>query len=857
VARGGRVFISSDYDTGAGLVEVRAEGSQVTAREVYFTREMRNHHSSSVLVGEHLCGFSSGILTAMKFDTGEVAWKDRSVGKGSLVYADGMLYCLSENGVVGLVEATPEGYREHGRFRIEQDSLPTRAHPVVADGRLFIRDQNTISPTTCAAGSEAPAPEMRDERAAPDLRGRPSLSVTAAVARPGFCRRRPGQLILLNVVPSPLIASIAHLRQTGMFFMKAALLPTFARVAARLCRRVPAAALVLAAVFCLAQAAAAAPAWTARLDGDVRFYQLTELGVLVVGTEKSLYGVEAETGQILWRRKDARLAENEVAAVAGTDVLLVSAEQSGRSRLYASDLLTGEALWRTERVRGAVMQTAFDPETNLLAVVLVRDASARARSGFKRKPRVHVFDLATGREVWDHELGSEIEMMPARWGGDGEVAYTLDNYRPPAFLDGRLYLFYEGVTSLEAATGRERRREKFRVNEEGLALTDAEPLADEQNVYLSGRGRLRAVSRRSGEEVWEAKDLGTAPEVVPAGDVLYVRTGGRFTRLEDGETVERGPYGVSAVERTTGRVLWRFKGADKGVTNLVLPDAGTIAVADRDDLLLLDSATGKRRRKMSHKVEGAAFVLLNERGEIVVGGRSEVAAFDAAAGRELWRERHTPPGRGIFRTVGAIAARAAALYFRYGGAATSIYGAGMTVARGARLAGAARSLSLQGLAARADLTNLTGLAASRARSLAAEQFKPFGTVARAVRSLPRNGSVPRPSLDISVPRPSLDVSGEVEERLLDRLDPANQLEKLSRFLWRRRQLAALRGDYMYFYTSLRGGSGLVGVNLHTGEPRRSVRLPELDARFISDEAAGLLYTADDRRLLAFRLDARD
>jgi outer membrane protein assembly factor BamB len=612
--------------------------------------------------------------------------------------------------------------------------------------------------------------------------------------------------------------------------------------------RLAAPSLAAVVMLWLAPATQAAPAWTARLDGDVRFYHLTELGVLVVGTEKSLYGVEAETGQILWRRKDAQPDETEVAAVAGTDILLVSDERKGKSRLYASDLLTGEALWRSERVRGAVMQTAFDPETNLLAVVVARDARNRAQSGFKRKPRVHVFDLATGREVWERELESEVEMMPADWPeGDGDVSYTLDNYRPPAFLDGRLYLFYEGVTSLDAATGRERRREKFRVNEEGLALTDTEPLADEQNLYLSGRGRLRAVSRQSGAEVWEAKDLGLTPEVVPAGEVLYVRTGGRFTRLSDGETTERGPYGVSAVERATGRVLWRFKGADKGVTNLALPDAETIAVADRDDLLLLDAATGKRRRKVGHKVEGAAFVLLNERGEIVVGGRNEVAAFDARDGRERWRERHTPPGRGLFRTVGAIAARAAALYFRYGGAATSIYGAGMTAARGARLAGAARSLSFANLATRANLTNLTSLAASRARAAALEQFTPFGAVSRASRSLP--------SRNIGA-RAAGNISGEVEERLLDRLDPAGQLEKLSRFLWRRRQLAALRGDYMYFYTSLGGGSGFVGVNLQNGAADRRVRLPELDARFISDEAAGLLYTANDRRLLAFPLNAR-
>jgi outer membrane protein assembly factor BamB len=145
VARGNRVWISSDYGTGGGLVEIKADAKgATTAQEVYFTREMRNHHSSSILVGDHLYGYSSGILTAMRFDTGEVAWRDRSVGKGSLVYADGMLYALSENGVVGLIEATPAGYSEKGRFRIQQGSLPTWTHPVIAGGRLYLRDQDTI-----------------------------------------------------------------------------------------------------------------------------------------------------------------------------------------------------------------------------------------------------------------------------------------------------------------------------------------------------------------------------------------------------------------------------------------------------------------------------------------------------------------------------------------------------------------------------------------------------------------------------------------------------------------------------------------------------------------------------------------
>lgn len=141
IARGNRVFISSDYGTGGGVVEIKADNK---AEEIWFAQDMRNHHSSSVLIGDYLYGFSSNILTAIRFDTGEIAWRDRSVGKGSLVFADGNLYCFSENGVVGLVEATPTGYKEKGRFKIPQDNLPTWTHPVVVGGRLYLRDQDTI-----------------------------------------------------------------------------------------------------------------------------------------------------------------------------------------------------------------------------------------------------------------------------------------------------------------------------------------------------------------------------------------------------------------------------------------------------------------------------------------------------------------------------------------------------------------------------------------------------------------------------------------------------------------------------------------------------------------------------------------
>lgn len=166
IVRGNRVFLSSDYGTGAALLEIVVNGPAVSAKEIYFTRDMRNHHSSSVLVGDHLYGFSSSILTAMEFHTGKQAWRDRSVGKGSLIYADERLYLYSENGVVGLAGASPAGYREHGRFQIRTGSLPTWSHPVVAGGKLYLRDQDTIYAYNVTA-RQALAPSATHGRAHP------------------------------------------------------------------------------------------------------------------------------------------------------------------------------------------------------------------------------------------------------------------------------------------------------------------------------------------------------------------------------------------------------------------------------------------------------------------------------------------------------------------------------------------------------------------------------------------------------------------------------------------------------------------------------------------------------------------
>jgi len=145
VVHDNKVFYTSDYGTGCALLGLKAVGGEVKAEEIYFSREMMNHHGGVVLINGYLYGFNNAILTCIEFATGKMIWRDRSVGKGTLTYADGLLYLLSETNVVGLAEASPSGYKELGRFQIADQGWPSWAHPVVCGGKFYIRNQGTLA----------------------------------------------------------------------------------------------------------------------------------------------------------------------------------------------------------------------------------------------------------------------------------------------------------------------------------------------------------------------------------------------------------------------------------------------------------------------------------------------------------------------------------------------------------------------------------------------------------------------------------------------------------------------------------------------------------------------------------------
>ncbi len=141
---------------GGGLVKLsKDDKGGVKAEEVYFTRKMQNHHGGLILLDGYLYGASGGNgggnLACLEFKTGKVMWDERdkggrtSVKKGAVALADGRIYFRQEDGPMILFEPSPKEYLERGRFeQPDRSSKPAWVHPVIANGKLYIRDQDVL-----------------------------------------------------------------------------------------------------------------------------------------------------------------------------------------------------------------------------------------------------------------------------------------------------------------------------------------------------------------------------------------------------------------------------------------------------------------------------------------------------------------------------------------------------------------------------------------------------------------------------------------------------------------------------------------------------------------------------------------
>jgi outer membrane protein assembly factor BamB len=150
IVLGNRIFATAGYGAGCMLVDIDPQNK---ASVVYANRRMKNHHGGVIRLGEYIYGYSDDTGWAcLEAATGDLKWRERSaLEKGAIGYADGKFYCVGEDeGDVVLIDASPAGWQERGRFTLEPQSTIRKprgkiwTHPVIVSGNLYLRDQDHL-----------------------------------------------------------------------------------------------------------------------------------------------------------------------------------------------------------------------------------------------------------------------------------------------------------------------------------------------------------------------------------------------------------------------------------------------------------------------------------------------------------------------------------------------------------------------------------------------------------------------------------------------------------------------------------------------------------------------------------------
>jgi outer membrane protein assembly factor BamB len=556
-------------------------------------------------------------------------------------------------------------------------------------------------------------------------------------------------------------------------------------------------------------------AWDTNFEHPIAFQLLVGGDTLLVGTARHLFAVDPGSGAQRWRKRDLVVAPEDVIAVPGTSLLLVNDDFGGKfsdreTSLLAIDSRTGDDVWESKVIKGKGMHVVVDQDSGTLVLVTVKDAHGDDNglfssvlpgkglgSGFERKPKVNVLDLSTGKVLWSHDFDVDVLMRPSleaeitRGGKQKDRPFDLGLYRPPLVDGGQLFVTYKGVTCYDLRTGRKLWRQNYDAREGELALSYADPVVDGDVLYTTGEGRIRAFDRATGKRLWQSNDFGVVPEIFVDDRVIYGQLGGRFYKVKDEEWTWRGSYGAVAIDRATGKQVWKYDSANDSITNLAIV-GDRVWLGDEERIVGLDRATGKKvvaeRHRFAHR---PLIALYNEADQVVLLGDEEAAGFDER-GQRAWYARHKPIGPSLWK-------RFAAGLLMTSGAVFTVASFAAANVKGLLPAVPAPTLRISGLQPR-TLYNTRGLL--------------LRTMQRAGRGFWRAG---------------------------------DGLLGVTRF-------AHLTGTHQYFLTKLEEtDQSLAGVNLLTGATDRRIPLPSRTPNIAIDELNGFAFQATGRRLTAFGL----
>lgn len=560
----------------------------------------------------------------------------------------------------------------------------------------------------------------------------------------------------------------------------------------------------------LSQAALGSSLWTHKPASDIKWYRVTDVGSLLVGSKGALYALDGETGREVWSRADLAGAEEyEVDTIAGTPLVFVS-DTSGTfkkgTKLYALDLLSGQNIWETEKLKGATVAVEPVYEKDLVLLVTVENNSAN-----KAKPHLTALRMTTGELVWEADYPDNVDLYGIERGSKYFPKYDLSGANPPVYDADSIYFTYAGLHRYSLEDGKLIWGTKYDVTEGSIKRGNAQALVEGDTVYTSAKGQLRAIDRQTGAVKWVSKDFGGAiAEMKLAGEVLYGRLGGAFYDFSKREYANKKPFGVAAVDKKTGATVWYYDKADDSITNMaLLPELNTVLVADAKNLIGLDTTSGGKVKE-SYKVKlefknnlGAAATAAKvakfgfgglsaigkgggddrdepvalyrrENGTVVVAGKQHLLAFDPRSHQIVWSVKYEAPGVPGWQKIA--------------------------------------------------MAGLTALAYASATASAANSY--YGTS---------------------------------ENRWANR-QRVNSLVAYEQFVSKRYSATKATGNYVYVLTTVKEGkekgAGLVGIQMETGRGERQILFKDKEPDYQVDEPAGRVFNLrNSKELSAFSVDA--
>ncbi len=432
--------------------------------------------------------------------------------------------------------------------------------------------------------------------------------------------------------------------------------------------------------------------WQHEFDHPVEFQSLLNQDLLVLGTSRHLYGIRPATGEILWRKRNLSVATSDLTVVGEESYILINDAGGGAFSDQSTNVLAlgrqqGEILWESSLIEGKVLQAALDlsGETSFVASVKGAHGDDRGflsaalpnkgfRSGFKREPHISALDVTTGKVLWTQSFGKTVLMRPAfrpTLDDDAEWLHTrpfdLSLFHPPLVVDAKLCVTYYGIRCYNTATGAVAWDESFPVLSDDLALSYAHPIIRDGVVITTGTRRVRAFDLDSGQQRWRSRRFGVISHLIdPGGAILFAQLGGHFFDIKKERWVWRGDFGVVALNRSTGKSEWRYSKARGSITNLLLLES-QIWLADERWLICLNRHDGSVCLRTRHDLEKRPVVIgLNSSNKITLIGESEAASFAPVAGNRLWHTNYTQPGPGAWRRFSQSLVHASGNALRFG-----------------------------------------------------------------------------------------------------------------------------------------------------------------------------------------------